>query len=112
MILTDNETKVDLLNNEAIAATIIKLLRDRPDQPVTVGVHGDWGAGKSSVLKMTSAILDKDQKTLCLWFNGWTFEGFEDAKTVYHALERVLLSHLGYEEDAMRDALGYFGIGA
>ena len=34
MILTDNETKVDLLNNEAIATTIIKLLRDRPDQPV------------------------------------------------------------------------------
>lgn len=27
MILTDNETKVDLLNNEAIATTIIKLLR-------------------------------------------------------------------------------------
>ena len=49
MILTDNETKVDLLNNEAIAATIVKLSRDRPDQPVTVGVHGDWGAGKSSI---------------------------------------------------------------
>ncbi|WP_264583370.1 KAP family NTPase [Rhodoblastus acidophilus] len=55
MILTDNETKVDLLNNEAIAATIIKLLRDRPDQPITVGVHGDWGAGKSSVLEMIEA---------------------------------------------------------
>lgn len=52
LILPDNETKVDLLNNEAIATTIIKLLRDRPDQPVTVGVHGDWGAGKSSVLEM------------------------------------------------------------
>lgn len=36
---------------------------------------------------------------------------FEDAKGVYEALERVLLSHLGYEEDAMGDALGYFGIG-
>ncbi|QQR35768.1 hemerythrin domain-containing protein [Devosia oryziradicis] len=35
---------------------------------------------------------------------------FEDAKTVYHALERVLLSHLGWEEDAMGDALGYFGM--
>ena len=35
---------------------------------------------------------------------------FEDAKTVYHALERVLLSHLGWEEEAMGDALGYFGI--
>ena len=33
MILTDNETKVDLLNNEANAATIIKLLRDRPEAP-------------------------------------------------------------------------------
>ncbi|WP_083953716.1 hypothetical protein [Thauera butanivorans] len=31
MILTDNETKVDLLNNEAIASTIIELLRARPD---------------------------------------------------------------------------------
>lgn len=37
---------------------------------------------------------------------------FEDAKTVYHALERVLLSHLGWEEEAMGDALGYFSIGA
>lgn len=40
-----------------------------------------------------------------------TPQRFEQTKTVYHALERVLLSHLGYEEDAMGDALGYFGIG-
>jgi len=37
-------------------------------------------------------------------------ETFADAKTVYEALERVLLSHLGYEEDAIGDALGYFGL--
>ena len=36
---------------------------------------------------------------------------FEDAVTLYNALEKVLLSHLGYEEEAMGDALGYFGIG-
>lgn len=80
MILPDNETKVDLLNNEAIAATIIKLLRDRPDQPVTVGVHGDWGAGKSSVLEMIEAGFEGEKKVLCLKFNGWRFQGFEDAK--------------------------------
>ena len=80
MILTDNETKVDLLNNEAIAATIIELLRDRPDQPVTVGVHGDWGAGKSSVLEMIEAGFEGEAKVLCLKFNGWRFQGFEDAK--------------------------------
>lgn len=29
---------------------------------------------------------------------------------LYRALERVLLSHLGYEEEAIGDALGAFGI--
>jgi hypothetical protein len=80
MILTDNETKVDLLNYEAIAATIVELLRQRPDQPMTVGVHGDWGAGKSSVLEMIDARIGADKKALCLKFNGWRFQGFEDAK--------------------------------
>lgn len=35
---------------------------------------------------------------------------FNDAREIYHALERVLLSHLGWEEEAMGDALGYFEI--
>lgn len=80
MILPDNETRVDLLNNEAIAATIIKILRAQRSQPVTIGVHGVWGAGKSSVLEMIEAGLAKDGDVLCLKFNGWRFQGFEDAK--------------------------------
>jgi predicted KAP-like P-loop ATPase len=80
MILPDNETKVDLLNNEAIAKTIVKLLRKRPDHPVTVGVHGDWGAGKSSILEMIEDTLNADERVFCLKFNGWRFQGFEDAK--------------------------------
>lgn len=80
MILTDNETKVDLLNNEAIADTIIELLSARPNHPVTIGVHGDWGAGKSSVLEMIEASLEGENEVLCLKFNGWRFQGFEDAK--------------------------------
>lgn len=80
MILVDSETKVDLLNNEAIALTIIEILRARPDKPVTLGVHGDWGAGKSSVLEMIDATLDGEKELLCIKFNGWRFQGFEDAK--------------------------------
>lgn len=80
MILTDNETKVDLLNYEAIALTITKLLREKPDKPVTIGVHGDWGAGKSSILEMIESGLEKEEKVLCIKFNGWRFQGFEDAK--------------------------------
>lgn len=83
MILTDNETKVDLLNSESIAHTIVKVIRERPEHPVTIGVHGDWGAGKSSVLEMIEVRLKKDDlkdKVVCIKFNGWRFQGFEDAK--------------------------------
>ncbi|MBK8768388.1 MAG: hypothetical protein IPM01_28970 [Burkholderiaceae bacterium] len=37
---------------------------------------------------------------------------FADCRQLYDALERVLLSHFGYEEDSIGDALGYYGIGA
>lgn len=82
MFLNDQETAVDLLYYEAVAKTVVRLIRGTPQAPVTIGVHGDWGAGKSSVLKMTEAAFAGNDRVLCLWFNGWTFEGFEDAKTV------------------------------
>jgi hemerythrin-like domain-containing protein len=37
-------------------------------------------------------------------------DSFVDAREVFGALERVLLSHLGYEEEQIGDAIGYFGI--
>jgi len=82
MHLIDNETKVDLLNNEPIAATVVKLLRASADTAVTVGLHGDWGAGKSSLLAMIEAAFAGDKEISCLRFNGWQFQGFEDAKVV------------------------------
>jgi hypothetical protein len=86
--LSDQETVVDLLYYEPIAKTVVKFVRQDPSSPITIGVHGDWGAGKSSVLKMTEAALKQDERTRCLWFNGWMFEGFEDAKTV--VLETII----------------------
>ncbi len=103
MILTDNETKVDLLNNEAIATTIIGLLREKPDHPVTIGVHGDWGAGKSSVLEMVEAGFAGDDDVLCLKFNGWRFQGFEDAKI---ALIEGIVTSLVEKRPAMTKAAG------
>lgn len=82
MFLNDQETATDLLHYEAIAQTIVSLILTTPKAPMTIGVHGDWGAGKSSVLKMIESSFAGKDRVLCLWFNGWAFEGFEDAKIV------------------------------
>jgi hypothetical protein len=82
MFLSDQETVVDLLYYQSIAGAVVKLIQSSPETPATIGVHGDWGAGKSSVLSMAKEALEKDKKVVCLWFNGWTFQGFDDAKTV------------------------------
>ncbi|MFN0011729.1 MAG: Qat anti-phage system ATPase QatA [Phycisphaerales bacterium] len=82
MILSDNETKIDLLNAEPIAVTIADLLAHHAGVPVTIGIHGDWGAGKSSVLEMLAHAIEQRAKSevLCIRINGWSFQGFEDAK--------------------------------
>lgn len=58
MILSDNETNIDLLNNESIADTVLALIRESDDKPVSIGIHGDWGAGKSSILEMIQKKVD------------------------------------------------------
>lgn len=82
MLIPDHETAVDFLNYEAIAGTTIELLNDNRERALSIGIHGDWGAGKSSVLKMVEDGLAGEDNVACLWFNGRAFQGFDDAKTV------------------------------
>lgn len=82
MIIPDNETAVDMIYSEAVSATVAKVIRDSGTEPLTVGVHGDWGAGKSSVLLMLEEAFSEDDRTSVVRFNGWLFQGLEDAKTV------------------------------
>lgn len=62
MFLNDQETSTDLLYYETIARTVVRFIRETPSAPVTIGVHGDWGAGKSSVLKMTEAAFQGEER--------------------------------------------------
>lgn len=78
----DNETSEDLLGFKVHADLLINIIKDETILPITIGVFGDWGSGKSSILQIIKEEFDKDEdkESLCIYFNGWTFEGYDDAK--------------------------------
>ncbi len=78
---SDNEADADLLGFQHLVAGVLSIVNNDALLPATIGVFGDWGSGKSSLLKMAAADLRKDQENLVLTFNGWLFEGYGDAKT-------------------------------
>lgn len=85
---TDNTTDKDFLGFDVHANLIKELIKDEKMLPLTIGLFGDWGSGKSSILEVLKKDLEEDSKTACLYFNGWVFEGYDDAKAAL--LETIL----------------------
>jgi hypothetical protein len=88
---SDNETTNDLFGFRVHAELLKELILDPKVLPVTIGVFGDWGGGKSSIMQMLREDLDPSLlesgeaqgtgKVAVLYFNGWLFEGYDDAKS-------------------------------
>jgi len=95
---SDNETTIDLIGFKVHSDLILDVVTNPELLPVVLGVFGDWGGGKSSIMRMLEQSLeaDKYKDVVCLYFNGWTFEGYEDAKT---ALISSILVQLGEHKD-------------
>lgn len=90
---TDNETALDLLGFRVHAELVRSVVTDPKLLPVTIGIFADWGGGKTSLMKMLEKSLDPEswpkdsderqrcERIACLYFNGWLFEGYDDAKS-------------------------------
>lgn len=91
----DSETKVDYLDFEYLTKALIDIVKNDSLSPSSIGVYGDWGSGKSSLMQMSMDELSKEKNTLCIKFNGWLFEGYEDAKT---ALLGTILDKISKEK--------------
>lgn len=78
----DNETDIDLLGFEFLVDELLVLLKEPRVLPVTIGIAGDWGSGKSSILKMGARQLraEGDGEFLVVEFSPWRFEDYEDVK--------------------------------
>lgn len=87
----DKEAEIDYLNFGYMVDLVVDIATNRELSPSTIGLYGDWGSGKSSLMKLAQKKIEeknpknekkKDMvKTLCIEFNGWLFEGYEDTKT-------------------------------
>lgn len=83
----DIEAEVDLLNFGLVANAAANLINQAGDTPVTIGISGGWGAGKSTLVKLVQAQLAqraaKDGKKspyILMEFNAWLYQGYEDAR--------------------------------
>ena len=90
---SDNETNQDFLNFRCVADTAVEMIVQANGQPLSIGVSGGWGVGKSSMLKLISDCLSArgDDKYLFVEFNAWLYQGYDDTRA---ALMEVITQRL------------------
>ena len=105
---TDHETERDFLNFSGVAATVAEVIRQAHPQPVSVGVSGAWGVGKSSMIKLIrnelvirksapQGVLDVKNSYVFVDFNAWLYQGYDDARA---ALLDIVASSLTKEAES------------
>lgn len=89
----DNETAIDYLNFGVVADACASMLMQADGEPISIGVSGGWGAGKSSLVKMIAARLRSfsevapddgvkpDNTFVVLTFNPWLYQDFGSARS-------------------------------
>ena len=77
---SDKETTEDLLGYTVHASLLKSVVTNEKNLPITVGLYGDWGLGKTSILRILEKQLKDDDDTVVIYFDGWSFESFDDAK--------------------------------
>jgi hypothetical protein len=110
----DKEAEIDYLNFGYMVDMIANIATNRELSPSTIGLYGDWGSGKSSLMKLALKKIEEKNpksrkekdtvKTLCIEFNGWLFEGYEDTKT---SLCGAILDALADEERFSKEVTDY-----
>lgn len=102
----DVETKQDFLNYSEVADLVIDVVRDPSMRPVSVGVFGTWGTGKSTLLNLIETGLshseDHASEFIIVRFDAWLYQGFDDSRA---ALMEVIATTLIQAAEGQTDIL-------
>jgi len=76
--LSDQPARDDRLDFEPYAKTLAEIIADpATDTPLTIGVFGGWGRGKTSLMQMVERRLEETTESAfpvhTTWFNAWLY---------------------------------------
>src|SRR6202521_5540365 len=103
----DNETERDFLNFTGVSDTVAEIIVQAHGRPISIGVSGAWGVGKSSMIKLIRRALEKraegnKSNFVFVEFNAWLYQGYDDARA---ALMEVIADTLRKEAEARKTGL-------
>lgn len=109
----DIETTNDLLNFSVLANIAAKIIKDSDKEPLSIGVSGSWGTGKSSLVKMIEKELKTDENDgqseyVFTTFNAWLYQGYDDARmALLNSIGDLLLKEAQERETAVDKVVGF-----
>lgn len=79
---SDNETLRDLVNFSHVAEIAAERIVGAKGEPLSLGISGDWGVGKSSMMKLLRTSLEarEDVDIRFVEFNAWLYQSYDDAR--------------------------------
>ena len=92
-VLADNPSAIDLLGLGTIASAVADVVCGDNGEPITIGIHGPWGSGKSSLLQQVRSELGLRPQTTVVELNPWEIEDHDEVKgTIISAVLDQLLA--------------------
>ncbi|EPP8435603.1 P-loop NTPase fold protein, partial [Acinetobacter baumannii] len=79
---SDIESKQDFLNYSEASEIVVNVLSNPAMLPISIGVFGSWGTGKSTILNLIEQKLQAEKKEdyILIKFDAWLYQGFDDAR--------------------------------
>ncbi len=100
-LFDDNPAVEDLLGFSGVAEAVVRVVTSGGLDPVTVGVQGGWGGGKSTVLNLVAGQLAAVGHVLVVRVDPWEFEDAQDVRGTLIAQVLNALQELVVRDDTV-----------